>query len=128
MERFGNASHDDIKRFMDKSKNKNTTKVTVTWMNVYHTWAKHRGEVLEIVKLEPKKLDKILHFFTELNKQDGQGYEPNPLSSMQASIYRHLCERGYTPSILKSREFASLKAVLEGKAQVAKMEKEGGQI
>ena len=50
---------------------------------------------------------------------------PNPLSSMQASIYRHLCEHGYTPSILKSREFTSLKAVLEGKAQVVKMEREG---
>ena len=37
---------------------------------------------------------------------------------MQASIHRHLCERGYMPSILKSREFASSKAVLEGKAQV----------
>ena len=63
MEPFGNASRDDIKKLMDKSKNKNTTKVTATWMNVYQTWAKHRAEVLEIVKLEPKKPDKILHFF-----------------------------------------------------------------
>ena len=42
------------------------------WMNVYHTWAKRRGEVLEIEKVKPKKLDEILHFFTELKKQDGQ--------------------------------------------------------
>ena len=34
MERFGNVSHDDIQKLMDKSKNKNTTKATATWMNV----------------------------------------------------------------------------------------------
>ena len=59
-----------------------------------------------------------LHFFTELKKQDGQTYEPNSLCSMQASIDRYLRERGYTYSILMSREFASSKAVLEGKARV----------
>ena len=31
-------------------------------MIVYHTWAKHGGEVLEKEKVEPKKLDEILHF------------------------------------------------------------------
>ena len=35
MERFGNASHDDILKLIDKSKNKNTTKTTATWMNDY---------------------------------------------------------------------------------------------
>ena len=35
MQRFGNASHDDIQKLMDKSEN-NTTKATATWMNVYH--------------------------------------------------------------------------------------------
>ena len=36
MESFGNASHDDVQKLMDKSKNKNTTKTT-EFMNVYHT-------------------------------------------------------------------------------------------
>ena len=108
MERFGNASHNDIQKLMNKSKNKNTTKATAKWMNVYHTWAKHKGEVLEIGKLEPKKLDEILHHsFTELKKQDGQDYKPNSFSSMQASIDRYLRERGYMHSILKSTELAS---------------------
>ena len=57
-------------------------------------------------------------FFTELKKQDGEAYEPNSLCSMQASTDGYLRERGYTYSILKSREFASSKAVLEGKARV----------
>ena len=55
MERFGNASHDDIQKLIDNSKNESTTKAAATWMNVYHTWVKHRGEVLEIEKVEPKK-------------------------------------------------------------------------
>ena len=50
MKCFGNASQDDIQKLMAKSKNKITTKVTATWRNVYHTWVKHRGEVLEIKK------------------------------------------------------------------------------
>ena len=50
MERFGNASHDDIQKLIDKSKNKNMTKTTVTWMNVYHTWAKHREKCLKYKK------------------------------------------------------------------------------
>ena len=108
MERFGNASHNDIQKLMNKSKNKNTTKATAKWMNVYHTWAKQKGEVLEIGKLEPKNLDEILHHsFAELKKQDGQDYKPNSFSSMQASIDRYLRERGYMHSILKSTELAS---------------------
>ena len=50
MERFGNASHDDIQKLIDKSKNKNMTKTTVTWMNVYHTWAKHSEKRLKYKK------------------------------------------------------------------------------
>ena len=46
-----------------QQKNKYTTKATAAWMNVYNTWAKHKGEVLETEKVEPKTLDEILHFF-----------------------------------------------------------------
>ena len=54
----------------------------------------------------------------ELKKQDEQDYEPNSLCSKQASIDRYIRKRDYMHSILKSREFASSKAVLEGKARV----------
>ena len=71
MEHFANTSHDDILKLIDKSKNKKMTKVTDACMNVYHTWAKPRGEVLELEKVESKKLDEILqYFFTELKKHD----------------------------------------------------------
>ena len=55
MERFGNAYHDDIQNLMDKSKYKNTTKATGTWMNVYLTSVEHRTERLEKEKVEPEK-------------------------------------------------------------------------
>ena len=44
---------------------------------------------------------------------------------MQASIGRYLRERGYTHSILKLRELASLKAVLEGKTRVISEDEKG---
>ena len=37
MEHLGNVSYDDRQKLMDKQKNKNTTKATATWMNMYHT-------------------------------------------------------------------------------------------
>ena len=64
MEHFANTSHDDILKLIDKSKNKKMAKATAACMNLHHTWAKPRGEVLELEKVEPKKLDEILqHFF-----------------------------------------------------------------
>ena len=32
MEHFGNASHDDVQKLMDKLKNKNTAKATAMWI------------------------------------------------------------------------------------------------
>ena len=64
-------------------------------------------------------------FLRNWKKLDGQDYEPNSLCSMQASIDRYLRERGYTHSIVKSREFASLKAVLEGKVPVIREDGKG---
>ena len=42
---------------------------------------------------------------------------------MQASIDKYLCERGY--SVLHLREFASSKAILEGKARVIREDGKG---
>ena len=86
---------------------------------MYHTWSKHRGEVLEIAKVERKKTWRNFTFFYKTEKkQDRQDYEPNSSYSMQASIDIYLHERGYMHSVRKSRKFASSKAVLEGKARV----------
>ena len=52
---FSICTHDDILKLMDKSKNKNTTKATAACRNLYHIWAKPRGEVLELAKVETKK-------------------------------------------------------------------------
>ena len=86
MKNFGNASHDDMEKLMDMSKNKNMNKATRTLMNGCHTCVKHRGALLETEKVEPKKkkkkLDQILQdFFMELRKQVGQDYKTNSLCS-----------------------------------------------
>ena len=92
---FSICTHDDILKLMDKSKNKNTTKATAACINLYHIWAKPRGEVLELAKVETKKQKTTVKIISLI-----------------------LLERGYTHSILKSRKFASSKIVLKGKVQV----------
>ena len=59
-------------------------------MNVYHTWVKHRGEVLETKKVGPKKLNKIVQFFTKLKKQDGQDYELNSFFIFNVNFDRQM--------------------------------------
>ena len=86
MKNFGNASHDDMEKLMDMSKNKNMNKATRTLMNGCHTCVKHRGALLETEKVEPKKKKKNLTkfykiFFMELRKQVGQDYKTNSLCS-----------------------------------------------
>lgn len=72
-----------------------------------------------------KKIWQKFTFFTELKKQDGQEYEPHSPRSVEASIDRYLRECDYIHSILTSREFASLKALLEGKAWVIFKDRKG---
>ena len=118
MNRFTSTTPTDIDFFIEKSKNKNTTRSTNTWINIYHLWAKLRGKPQNIEELEPKELDGILQiFFAEIKKRDGTDYEPGSLCAMQAGISRYLVESGYRYSIL-SEEFRCSRSVLEGLAKV----------
>ena len=58
-------------------------------------------------------------------KQDGQDSDSDVLCSVQASIDRYVCERGYAHSVLKSREFSSSKAVSIGKVQFIRKDGKG---
>ena len=73
-------------------------------------------------------LDEILHFSTELKKQDRRDYEPNSLSSLQASIDIYFSERSYTHSILKSSLLPQKLVWKEKHELFARMEREGYQI
>ena len=118
MDRFATCNNADIENLINKSKNSNTTKATSQWMRVYNSWAEARNASLEIWTLKPVDLDLLLQqFYAEVKKNDGNDYEPNSFSAMQAGIERLLKEKNYPVSILKSREFRTSNAVLEGKAR-----------
>ena len=70
MESFGNVSQDDIQKIMDKSKNKNATKAIATWMNVYHTWVKHRRSAWNRKSRTQKTWQNFITFILQNNKTD----------------------------------------------------------
>ena len=49
MERFGNASHDDIEKLIDKSKNKNMTKAIAKVIPFLETVIMETGSELQLV-------------------------------------------------------------------------------
>ena len=74
----------------------------------------------------PEQLDKVLEqFYASVCKQNGTDYEPGSLKVMQATLDRHLQEKGCSFSIIKDREFFGSREVLEGKARKLKNEGNG---
>ena len=119
MARFSDVSESDVANLIAKSKNQNTTKATVNWMNVFKDWAESQSKSIEIEKYDPVELNTLLEFFfAGIKKKNGKEYEPSSLCNMQSAIDRYLKEKGYQESILKSRVFESSRAVLEGKARL----------
>ena len=117
-DRFGDSSSVLIESLKDNAKNKNTKLSTNNWLRVWKTWAKEKGHDDNIESYEPAKLNKVLEqFYATVCKQDGSDYEPDSLQVMVASLDRHLKENGFKYSILRDREFAESKQVLEGKAK-----------
>lgn len=89
------ASDADLQRFLDKNKNRNTTKTTATWVNRFETWRNVRKLPHALEDIPESELDGILQrFFAELRKQDGGEYEPDSLRTMLASLDRFLRDKG----------------------------------
>ena len=63
-----------------------------------------------------------------LRTNDGLDYEPDSLRVMIAALDRHLKEHGYRFSIIRDREFAASKQVLEGKAKQLGREGKGKRL
>ena len=87
-------------------------------MNVFQSWAKSRHrENASIETMPPEELDTVLtKFYTEVKKKDGDDYEPESLKTMQSAIERHLKDKNYPLSIVRSREFHNSQEVLNAKA------------
>jgi len=83
-------------------------------MNVFQSWAKsHHLENVSIETMPPEELDKVLtKFYAEVKKRDGDDYAPESLKIMQSAIERHLKDKNYSLSIVRSREFHNSQEVL----------------
>ena len=74
--------------------------------------------------LSPDELNTVLgQFYAELKKKNGEDYEPESLAVMQASLDRHLKEKGFALSIVRDPQFLSSNKILKGKA--TKLREEG---
>ena len=110
--RFNIAVQDDINQLIDNYRAANTGKQT-------NKWATIRKQEPDMLKMAPAELGVVLQqFYAEIRKKKGGEYEPGSLNAMITSLDRHLKENSYLCSLTKSREFASSKACLEGKARV----------
>ena len=89
--RFPVVSNEDIEELKSVAANKNTSRSTKQWMNVFNSWCSSRHLDISIETMAPEELDKVLSkFYTEVKKKDGDDYEPESLKIMQSSIERYL--------------------------------------
>ena len=119
MSSFPVVSSDEIKELKSVAMNKSTCRSTKQWMNVFESWAKSRHlENASIETMPPEELDTVLtKFYAEVKKKkDGDDYEPESLKIMQSAIERHLKDKNYPLSIVRSREFHNSQEVLNAKA------------
>ena len=126
MSRFTKSTAENINEFINRSKNTNTTKATSQWIRLFQSWTLERNMVIKIEELDAPELDKILQqFYSEVVKQNGDDYEPSSLANLQAGIDRYLKEKSYKFSIIRDREFATSRSVLEGKARILREKGKG---
>lgn len=124
--RFALSDQIVVEELKENAKNKNTTKATQTWLNVWQKWANERKVNPKLEEYEHKDLDKMLQmFYAEIRTKDGLEYEPESLKTMLAALDRHLKEHGYKYSIIRDREFHQSKLVLEGKVKHLRQQGKG---
>ena len=83
---------------------------------MFYRWAKTVRETRQLDEIQPQELDKLLtHFVLKVRKQNGDGFEPDTLTSLFRSIDRFLRERGKQYSILTDRQFSSAREALSSK-------------
>ena len=111
-------SSEEIEELKAVAVNKNTSRSTKQWMNVFKSWCQSRHlENVNIETMAPEELDNILSkFYAEVKKRDGDDYEPECLKIMQSAIERYLKEKNYPLSIVRSREFHNSQEILHAKA------------
>ena len=114
---FSSTDEEELRRFLDKNINKNTSRSTASWVKRLENWKAAREIQTSLLEMNATELDSALsRFYAELRKADGTNYEPDSLRVMLAALDRHFKESGSTFSILRDKEFERSRKVLNGKA------------
>ena len=110
-------SQEEIEGFIKNQKSANTTKKTTTDMNTLSRYMETIGMSGKTVESLPApELDHLLcKFFMNIQKKNGEEYEPDTISGFQRSIQRYLSEKGSSVNILKDKDFAKSRKVLSAK-------------
>lgn len=107
---------DEVTKFIEDNRNKNTTKKTRSDLNIFYKWAKTVNETRTIDNIPPDELDKIIsHFVVKVCKQNGEQCEPDTLTSYFRSFDRFLREQGKSYSILLDKQFCRSREALSAK-------------
>ena len=126
MSRFVCGTNDELNYLEESAKNKNTTRSTTNWINVYKSWALERNYNQSLESYNAQELDEVLClFYTEVRKQNDEDYEPDCLRVMQSSLHRYIVESGSKINILKDINFIRSRNILEGKARNLRKEGKG---
>ena len=121
---FSQLTEDEVDLLCAKPGCNNTKRTTKPWLNTYLSWTKLCSQRQDIENISPGDLNLVLgQFYVELEKINGEDYQPESLAVMQASLDRHLKEKGYTLSIARDPQFHSSNKMLRGKA--TKLHEEG---
>lgn len=76
---------------------------------------------LSLTDFTPAALDNFLaRFFMVLTKADGGEYEPDTLTSIDGSVFRHLRDQGYPANIKTSDQFVHSRDVLASRRKLLK--------
>ena len=79
--RFPEISSEEIEELKAVAVNKNTSRSTKQWMNIFKSWCQSRHlENVNIETMALEELDNILSkFYAEVKERDGDDYEPESL-------------------------------------------------
>ena len=110
---FAVTSTSKLKQLQEKNCNKTTMKTTVMWLNRFDKWRTVKKILHKLEDIPEQELDTVLQqFFAELRKIDGKEYEPDNLRTMLSSLDHFLHDKGKTYSILKDKNFETIRRVL----------------
>lgn len=109
------------KDFIESQRPVSTARKTLYDVDRFQKWLADKSEFRKMDQIHCKELDVYLaEFFMKCQKKDGKNYEPDTLSSFQASFDRHLRAADYEQSLYTSIEFSHCREMLTARRKQLK--------